>query len=399
MTSTTSSVLSSPSTGIVRLECVGAKSSRFPHCDQPVATNGTSASFEGSVDEFVKRWTEKGVSPTDLKRQTKNKVKKCGKCGKPCAYTLGFCNSCGASLADIDVSYTNNVFTGFIFGVKKGPFPYTISKRLETKDILVFDDLLALTPAHLNCVPTNVYVPDVRTLFASPRKGLALVDDMSDACWSVMRSQFLGNDAWVSKMLRLGSDDASSDARNALRGRVAAGFNFPPSQYQLHLQYMLPIFTPFHFKLYEHGHHFTPKRFLPLEYVRRALKHLVASGTVLKDARSMDIDAVFAYFSKHGIDYDTMWRECYERYGAAHRTYASWDPADFKYVIRETSADAVAWFRANDLSAVDDAPDLKTTRKEDKLALQNYGRPYTKEGRPTGSYYAFAKKPPLPELV
>ena len=113
--------------------------------------------FPGSVSEFVKKHSEK-VDESVLVRQSKNKVKKCVKCGKPCAFTLHNCNSCGASLKAVKISYTNNVFTGFVFGIKKGPFPFTISKRSETKDVLVFDDLLALTPAHVNCIPTNVYV-------------------------------------------------------------------------------------------------------------------------------------------------------------------------------------------------------------------------------------------------
>ena len=33
----------------------------------------------------------------------------------------------------------------------------------------------------------------------------------------------------------------------------------------------------------------------------------------------------------------------------------------------------------------------------DKLALQNYGRPYNQAGQPTGTYYRYAKQAPLPE--
>lgn len=35
-----------------------------------------------------------------------------------------------------------------------------------------------------------------------------------------------------------------------LRGLVAAGFNSPPSQYQLHMQFMLPPFLPFQYWQY-----------------------------------------------------------------------------------------------------------------------------------------------------
>lgn len=46
-------------------------------------------------------------------------VRKCPQCGKPVAHTLTFCNGCGRDLADVEISYTNNVFTGFAYGIEK----------------------------------------------------------------------------------------------------------------------------------------------------------------------------------------------------------------------------------------------------------------------------------------
>eukprot|EP00939_MAST-03C_sp_MAST-3C-sp1_P004579 g4579.t1 len=388
---TASSLLGSATSGLFDLELVSAKPGSFPHCDQPFKEK-TPCSFEGSVDEFVAKWIEKGADKGALQRQTKNKVKKCRKCGKPCAFTLSNCNSCGADLTEVDISHTNNVFTGFIFGVKKGPFPFTISKRFESKDVLVFDDLLALTPAHTNCIPTSVYIPDVRYLFACPSKGLALVRSMFESSWKVMQAQFLSNKKWASKMVNTSHTDSS------LRAHIAAGFNYPPSQYQLHLQFMLPIFTPFHFKLYQHGHHFTHKRFLPFEYVERALKYLVESKTILKKAHEMSIDAIFEHFDRCGIKYDEVWRLCYDRYGESHKGLATWDPSDFEYLA---VSGGKAFLRSGDLAAVSDKSesDYKAMQKADKTTLQNYGRPYDeKSGRPTGSFYKYAKTPPLPEL-
>eukprot|EP00940_MAST-03C_sp_MAST-3C-sp2_P003492 g3492.t1 len=384
------SAIGNATNGTFDLELVSAKADAFPHCDQPFKEK-TKCTFDGSVDDFVKSYLEKGVSEKALQRQTKNKVKKCEKCGKPCAFTLSNCNSCGASLKDTKISYTNNVFTGFIFGIAKGPFPYTISKRFESDDILVFDDLLALTPAHTNCIPTNIYVPDVRYLFACPERGLALVRKMFDSSWKVMSSQFLGNKTWASKMLR-------EEPSSKLKFEIAAGFNYPPSQYQLHLQFMLPIFTPFHFKLYEHGHHFTRKRFLPFEFVEEALQYLVKTKTSLKDPHTMTIDAIFDHFDKCGIRYGEIWRECYDRYGSSHRRLAKWDPSDFEFL---TVSGGKVWLQSDTLAPVADASklDYKAMQKADKAALQNYGRPYDeKSGRPTGSFYKHAKSPPLPEL-
>jgi hypothetical protein len=52
-----------------------------------------------------------------------------------------------------------------------GPFPLIISVRQVSDSILVFDDLLRLTPCHLNAIPTSCYCPDWRYLLLKPREG------------------------------------------------------------------------------------------------------------------------------------------------------------------------------------------------------------------------------------
>ena len=96
------------------------------HIDQ--TGEKTPPAFNGDVDGFVKHITEQKqldqISVEKLKLQTKNKVKKCPNCGKPNAFTLNKCNQCGRDLSTVPISYTNNVFTGFIYGIAKGPFPF-----------------------------------------------------------------------------------------------------------------------------------------------------------------------------------------------------------------------------------------------------------------------------------
>lgn len=50
----------------------------------------------------------------------------------------------------------------FIYGVDKTSFPLKISMRLETPEIMVFDDPLAITRAHVLSVPTDVYCPGLK---------------------------------------------------------------------------------------------------------------------------------------------------------------------------------------------------------------------------------------------
>ena len=85
-----------------------------------------------------------------------------------------------------------------------------------------------------------MYIPDLRCLFENPVRGHALLLQMKQQTWEVALEQYLGNTEWRSKLLQ----DSASLTDDALATHVCAGLNYPPSQYQLHLQFMLPPFTP-----------------------------------------------------------------------------------------------------------------------------------------------------------
>ena len=74
----------------------------------------------------------------------------------------------GYDLTSTEISHTNNIFTSFIYGIARGPFPFTISLRSQSENILVFDDLLSLSPCHVNVIPSDVYLRDSRALFCRP---------------------------------------------------------------------------------------------------------------------------------------------------------------------------------------------------------------------------------------
>ena len=118
----------------------GAIDGRFPHVD--VVCEKCEPLFPGTVEEFVAQADEAASV------QCRNKVKKCAACGKPNAFTLMACNACGGDLSTTEISFSDNIFTGFIYGVQKTRFPLTISIRAQSEQFLVFDDLLALTPCH-----------------------------------------------------------------------------------------------------------------------------------------------------------------------------------------------------------------------------------------------------------
>ena len=370
-----------------------AQPSKFPHINQLAEL--TPPAFNGTVDEFIAMHGKKldaNILNT-LFFQTKNKVKICTSCGKSCAFTLANCNSCGFDLTQITyMSYTNNVFTGFIYGIAKGPFPFFISLRSQSPNILVFDDLLQLTTCHLNCIPTDVYIPDLRSLFENPTRGLALLLVMRDSAWNVALEQYLGNEEWRTKIMK----NSNSLSDDELKSHVCAGLNYPPSQYQLHLQFMLPPFTPFHWNLYQQGGHFTPRRFFPIEYMLEVLEKMSKEKKTIPNASSMDIDVLIDLIQQeYAIEYDAMHTTCYNRYGASHLQLSNWSPEDFDGIVQHNGTVQMTNHNVNDTGYDNHVLDIKVVAVKDKMVLQNYGRPYNVEhGRPcpSGTYYKYPKK-------
>jgi hypothetical protein len=328
---------------------------------------------EGTTDDLLAKVKDEGFA-----KRSKNKVRKCPVCSKAVAFTMFTCNSCGADLSKVEISYTNNVFVGFMYGIQKGPFPFTISIRFQSPDFLVFDDLLSLCPCHLNVIPTTKYLSDWRYLLKNPKEGKLLVEQLFNTTWSTITQQFLSNAEWKKKILKGSLSD------DVLRGYVAAGFNYPPSQYQLHMQFMLPPFTPYHYQQYLNGIHFTPGRFFPVEYVQ-AILQLNIEYPIKEDT---SVEEIIKFFDEKGVSYDKIHRQCYERYGASHLELANYDPHDFEGVIL---ANKFYKFSEDMKNLQETNEDTKVIIEKDKNVLQNYGRPYI-GGKPSGTYYKYAKK-------
>jgi len=381
--------------GAVPARLVRAKAANFPHV----------AMVAERTDAAVATMSEIAEANPDATFQLQNRVRKCTKCGKPNAYTLTVCNSCGATLPE-EIGFTNNIFTGFIFGVKKAPFPFTISLRHQSPEAIVFDDLLALSPCHQNVIPANTYIADIRALFAAPAQGLAMISALCDRTWGVVVSQFLSNDAWRTKMLKHGGAHVRTDwlrthpgadplSFDWLRPHVFSGFNYPPSQYQLHIQHIMPPLTPHHYQMYLDGHHFTKHRFFPFVYVAAALQACVDAERSIEGAAAMDIEALVAEIATLGVDYNAVYDAEYARYGESHRLLANWSVDDFESIVVGDEVRDLATMASTTQSA-EDAEKMKSG-VYDKNALQNYGRPYdAASGRPSGTYYAHTKTCPLP---
>lgn len=280
----------------------------------------------------------------------------------------------------MEISYTHNIFSSFAFGIQKGPFPFTISIRKQNENFIVLDDLLSLTPVHLNVLPTSAYIPDWISLIAQPARSLELIDAMFDHCWQVVEEQFWPNRDKLFK-------DSDKLSLKELKECVIAGFNFPPSQYQLHLQFMIPPFLPFQWLACHKGVHFTKARFFPFPYVRKLLQ--CDSHFEWKEDSSVEQLMEF-YKEKHNLDYEVIHSECYKKYFEIHNKLAKWNAEDFEGIV----GDGVFYkFQENGDIDFEKGEEVKADAiaGADKLTLQNYGRPYD-NGKPKGTYYKYAKK-------
>jgi hypothetical protein len=349
-----------------------AKPGAHPHIDQ--LADPHPPAVKGTVDEFI---TANGSAPS-LLRQMKNKVRKCA-CGKAVAYTLPFCNLCGASLASTPIGYTDNVFTGFIYGIEKCTFPLFISLRYQSPEFLVFDDLLSLSVCHLNVIPTTCYIPDWRFLLLRPKEGLQMINTMFSLCATVLKEQFISNPQLKAKYW------PTASAEDIL-ACVCPGFNIPPSQYQLHMQFIVPPFLPYQQLMLLKGNHFTKGRFFPLSYVQEVL----ALNQPMQVNDDTPLEAVIENYRAKGVDYEKIHLAFYKQTEERHLRLASWNLGDFEAVgLGDKVYDVKEGGKCE--AAKEDG---KTVQAADKLALQNYGRPYASgTSKPTGTYYKYPKKP------
>jgi len=169
-----------------------------------------------------------------------------------------------------------------------------------------------------------------------------------------------------------------------IRNMVIASFNFPPSQFQLHVQWVCPPLTPFQQYMTETRNHFHRGRAFPLSYVRKVLE-LDVPYAVTKDT---DIGSIISRYTDLGVDYEAEWAKWFDEVVlASTMSFQNWDTAEFDYVVQDKVAHS---FEVVDGKVKLGAPlpdvDYNKVQAADKTALQNYGRPYTAEGKPTGTY-------------
>ena len=133
------------------------------------------------------------------------------------------------------------------------------------------------------------------------------------------------------------------------------GCNFPPSQFQLHLQFFLMPWLPSHYKAFTAGVSLSHRRWFPLEYI----KGLLGLNQPMAVELDTSLDEIFAVFDAQ-LSYDNAFEQevarsssssmassslavthdpwyTYDaacehqiaRVAASHKALANWRPADF----------------------------------------------------------------------
>ena len=351
------------------------------------STDVSSPLFSGSVAKYIEQ--SSGNDTKEVYRQLHNIVRQCQHCGKSNGYSLQYCNACSAPISHLPVSRTTNVFGAFVFGVAGEEREWFVSIRHQDESFLVFDDILAMSSCHLNCIPTDQYLPDFRVLFAYPHQAQELVQQMKSRLHDSIWKHFWSVKEWRTHQQCEGSDRATFDQ---LMSHLCSGFNFPPSQYQLHLHGLLPPFTPEHHRLFVRGKHFVKGRWFPLSYIERSLQALIDSDETIEQAAQMEVADLIGRLSEFGVHYDQEYEENWRQYQQSQAQLWSWNPKNFGALLfKEKQMLSLKCKQSTILNAEQRLQYLKS----DKLRMQNWGRPHI-EGRPSGTFYRFPKPAPLP---
>jgi len=353
----------------------GAVDAAFVAVKVPNAPDITECINPGTLAEFA---TSRAADAA-LQPQLINKVRKCEVpgCGKPCGFTMKTCNNCGAPLPEQTV-HTDNIFMAFVYGVEKGErFPYNISIRKQTETLLVFDDPLALAALHFCAIPTTLWCADWRLLLRAPAAGLALIRTLEDAAWSVVEEQFLANDAWAKKHIAPAMLPSTAAGRAALREKIVCGCNFPPSQFQLHVQYWLLPWVPQQYRAFLDGNALVPRRWFPLQYI----KDVLALDDPMDVALETPLDDVFAKYDSR-VSYQAAFDHEVSRCEAAHCEMGNWQPQDFAAVVPVGTDEIVP--------PVEGQGSGKMLIEADKKVIQSNG--------PTKTYYKFPRAERVPEF-
>ena len=347
----------------------------------PVTIHGNpTPCFNGTVSEFITLHPE-------LTTQLSNSVRVCAKCGKSCGKTLRECNNCASNISTQPIVRTDNALMGFVYGIEASDHYYLgTSIRYQSESSFVYDDIMQTTVIHLNAIPTTVYIPDFRYLFNQPRRAIELVKSLYaisvESAVKMLSDEAFRQTFYSPAALEELHRDGGSE--RFVRSRVLAGFNYPPSQCQLHLQFIVPPYMPYHAVLQAQGKHTDINRFFPYRFILDVLEALDRNGDKIafKDIEELSGIELIAFLgAKVDIDYYPYYHAVVAANKANTEFSENWKKEDFEYIVE--SDGTVVPIGVSD----GEHPTPFELQKRDKPTLESYGK---------GNgllFYSFAKSP------
>eukprot|EP00397_Hematodinium_sp_SG-2012_P038190 GEMP01041506.1.p1 GENE.GEMP01041506.1~~GEMP01041506.1.p1 ORF type:complete len:529 (+),score=100.95 GEMP01041506.1:108-1694(+) len=294
--------------------------------------------------------------------------------------TVYHCALCGQSA--LDVQATPNVFTSFIYGIESlGGETLMLDVRYEDREFILIDDPLNICLFHANCIPTDVYIPDWRTLLTNPAKGLALIDRMVALGFAAIKEAW-NNERWRALM---SPSERDSFSNGDIQTNMITGFAIPSNQRQLALHVLCPPFTPQQYRRLLTQEEFLYKQWFPTEYVSKILTLCVRRGIQLTaEDVNMPIGALIAFFDD--ISYDTIHTKALQRYAKVHRQLAHFPIEQFDFIVG-------------------DGKIVPTQRNEppqlpaDQEAMREHDRKIFTPSGSTRKIYGYQQRYPLPHWI
>ena len=396
--------------------------------DTPENLGTAVAKFKCTFEDFKNIYIENNNNENSkamIEKQLKNRVKKCPKCLKSCGETMVQCNGCGHDIRQIECSYTPNVFTLFICSVEKfnSNRPLSISLRYESEEFIVMDDLNAMSLCHMLIVPTNFYVPDVRHLYKHPKEGLKLVNRMVSLGIKIFQTQFLSKNDEIKKYFYEGStttmttaattttSSSSANFSEQFRKHFVCCFNLPPSQFQLHLQFIfLPFVEPDRWNC--NTSHFMPGRCFVLEYVLDTLTKFSELNISIDNAPKLNSEEMICeIYEKTNISYEKYIRDKYNSMYDVFENSSFYNNNieldqmyRYKLMHTTTSDEKVIDIKTNQVVKNLSKEEISAEIRKDKFFLSNFGRRSSDNNNNNDddrtrncylNYYSYGKEPPL----
>ena len=353
---------------------------RWPHC--PVSISARKVPFfSGSVSDFLKENPE-------LETHMSNNVKICPRCTKSCGRTLHSCNNCAFDISSEEVQRSENALMAFVYGI--GSFPTSI--RYQDESLLVYDDLMQTTVIHLNSIPTNFYIPDFRYLFSDPLRGLSVINSLFKVAKSAAVER-LSSESFRRKFFSPRAVEMmdSIGLERFVEKYALCGFNYPPSQCQLHLQFILPPYVPYHAVLLADGKHSEIERFFVFEFIQGCLEQMVHLGISIKIEDISDLsgrELIALLKSVVNTDYYHCYYKTLSRHRANDKIFSNWTVGDFESVVVDNRlVFPVSVIENRDVLGPpieEKVPDLV---KRDRAVISSYGKGIGLQ------YYTFSKQP------